>query len=119
MEKQNLKVCLSKIRDSVEISQTQRLYRILPDVEATLSSGASYADVVNGLNDNGFNFSIDTFTTVLSRLRKRQRKSPASLPVEMTPHGKLNTAKSQSNSLSTDSNNSLGVELDSKNKKLV
>ena len=63
--------------------KSRRLEEIWPDVERRLVGGASQAEVLELLNQNGFDLTPGTFKNYVQRLRKRQeQKGGASAPVK-------------------------------------
>lgn len=65
--------------------KSRRLEEIWPDVERRLAGGASQAEVLELLNQNGFDLTPGTFKNYVQRLRKRQKqkqKAGASVPVK-------------------------------------
>lgn len=54
--------------------KSRRLEEIWPDVERILAGGASQAEVLELLNQNGFDLTPGTFKNYVQRLRKRQKQ---------------------------------------------
>ena len=67
------------------------LRELLDDVEATLASGVSQAEVIKELNRHGLEFSFATFVTTLKRLRK-ERARGLTKSVQPAPESKAVTA---------------------------
>ena len=74
------------------------LRELLDDVEATLASGVSQAEVIKELNRHGLEFSFATFVTTLKRLRKERARGltksvPESKAVSADPNSKPQDAE--------------------------
>lgn len=52
-------------------SKTRRLADLLPEIEKLLAKGISRQSILTDLNEQGFALTMDSFATMLKRLRKR------------------------------------------------
>lgn len=69
-------------------SKAGQLRRVLPDLEAALAAGATYAALLETLKEHGLVMTVGTFKVTLSRLRAQQAKrgvQPKSLVSEPSP----------------------------------
>ncbi len=55
-------------------SKAGQLRRVLPDLEAALAAGATYAALLETLREHGLVMTLGTFKVTLSRLRAQQAK---------------------------------------------
>ena len=53
--------------------KARRLQSLWPAIEAKLAEGVSHAEILNHLNDLGFELTAHTYKSYLYRLRKRRR----------------------------------------------
>jgi hypothetical protein len=68
-----IKAALKQLADAPrEKSNTQRIYELLTDIEASLEAGAHYADIINTLAANGIELSPRAFGSALYRARLRK-----------------------------------------------
>ena len=72
-------------------SKAGQLRRVLPDLEAALAAGATYAALLETLREHGLVMTLGTFKVTLSRLRAQhanrgvQPNGPASAPSPTIP----------------------------------
>jgi hypothetical protein len=67
-------------------SGAARLRKVLDDVEAALTAGASHAAVLATLHAQGFTFTLRSFESTLARLRKeRQNQEGAQEAAPLRP----------------------------------
>lgn len=59
------------------ISVTRQLSAYLPEIERNLAQGIRRQVILDHLNKTGFNLTMNSFETMLKRLRKRSRPTPA------------------------------------------
>lgn len=70
--------------------KAKRLQPLWPAIEAKLAEGVSHAEILNRLNDLGFQLTVHTYKSYLYRYRKRRRATgqqhaPTRLTVASTP----------------------------------
>ena len=66
-------------------SKAKRLRPFWPAIEATLAEGVSHAEILNRLNDLGFQLTAHTYRSYLYRYRKRRRSTePPHPPIRLT-----------------------------------
>jgi hypothetical protein len=67
------KAALKKLAETPrEKSNTQRIYELLPDIEASLDAGVQYAEIIKVLAGIGFELSPRAFGSALYRARQRK-----------------------------------------------
>jgi len=68
---------IDKLRQAVEQaprgSKAATMRALLPSIERQISQGIHYKDIVEALNQNGFEISQNTFVVTLRRLRKEKK----------------------------------------------
>ena len=62
---------IQKIRGHTKAA---RLRTIMPQIEAKIREGAGYQDIVDALNESGFDITLKTFKNYLYRYRKKMRE---------------------------------------------
>lgn len=71
----------SQARNNDLRHKSKQLDDIFDEIEKALSAGLSHLAVINILNENGLEISLNTFRVTMTRLRKK-RKSIAVIPVQ-------------------------------------
>ena len=65
--------------------KAKRLQPLWPEIEAKLAAGVSHAEILNRLNDLGFQLTVHTYKSYLYRYRKRRRSTgPPHPPIRLT-----------------------------------
>ncbi|WP_426172436.1 hypothetical protein [Pseudoduganella sp. R-34] len=78
-----------------EVSLQKRFERHLESIEETHRSGVPHQKIVELLNANGFELSLQTYHAMLQRARKRRNKkaSAAPLALQKVAHKPLSTGR--------------------------
>ena len=78
-----------ELRDLQPRTKSKRLWSLWPTIEVKLAEGASYAQVLELLNRNGFELTAETFRTYVRRFlkRRRQTQTPMAVTVEFPLNG--------------------------------
>ena len=65
--------------------KAKRLQPLWPAIEAKMAEGVSHAEILNLLNDIGFQLTVHTYKSYLYRYRKRRRtKGQQHAPIRLT-----------------------------------
>src|SRR5437899_4345865 len=68
--------CLDGLRSTGKLNKTKRLSELLPNIEAALERGASHQVILDRLNAQGFDLTMNTYSVMLWKIRSRAKKNP-------------------------------------------
>lgn len=76
-ESEIAKLIRDMANDDVHRSEAARLRDLVDEIEVAIQAGVSHASIHKILLTHGFTMQLNSFTTMLGRIRKRRRTKPA------------------------------------------
>jgi hypothetical protein len=67
--------CLDALRSTGKLNKTKRLSALLPNIEAALKRGVSHQEILDRLNTQGFDLTMNTYSVMLWKIRSRVKKA--------------------------------------------
>lgn len=93
---------IDKLRQAVEEapsgSKAATMRTLLPSIERQISQGIHYREIVEALNQNGFEISFNTFVVTLKRVRQEQKAGKGESNIQPEPSSAENGEEMESES---------------------
>lgn len=68
----------ANLKENASVSKTKRLVEIIPEIDAALERGVRHKEILELLNAKGLNLTMATYTNLLFRARRQDRKKTTS-----------------------------------------